>query len=156
MSRSLLLIFVAFAVSACANTYHPYTMKAKEVAALSTQPFTPDGLNESDRNAQTFNCPSASNVNPDYDWEFNGTGFFTVCPSRLNPADILVHGSTRTGGSGTVCVFPAQIAANGQVFAKPDVNKNDGSPWVQCLAPEVDGVHMSFPGISWNAAFIVD
>lgn len=154
MNRSLFILFVAMAVAGCGNTYRPNVIRAKEISALTAQAYTANGLNESDRNVQTFTCPSQANVVPDYDWEFNGTGFYTVCPSKLNLSDILVHGNSHLGGA--VCVFPVQIASNGAVFAKPDVNKADGSAWVQCATPDVDGIHLSFPGISWNAAFIVD
>jgi hypothetical protein len=153
MSRSLFLIVSAIALSACANTVKPNIVMGTQVAALTQQPFTAGGLNESDANAAAYNCPSSANVVPDYDWLFNGTGYYQVCPSKSNLSDILVHGTPPAAGP--VCIFPAEIASNGQVYAKPDVNKNDGSPWVQCITPGVDGVHASFPGISWNAAFIV-
>jgi len=154
MSRSLFLFFFAGAITACGNMVNHPQVTGTEVAALTVQPFTPDGLNESATNAAAYTCPGSPNVVPDYDWAFNGTGYYTVCPSKSNLSDILVHG-TPVAGTG-VCIFPAEIAANGQVFAKPDVTKADGSPWVQCVQPGADGVHASFPGINWNAAFIVD
>jgi hypothetical protein len=153
--RILSILAFGAALCACGNNPHmQLPVYSLQAAPLTAQPFTPDGLNESDQNALTYNCPSQANVVPDYDWDFNGTGYYTVCPSKNNLSDILVHGNAPI--QGPICVFPAQIASNGQVFAKPDVNKNDGSPWVQCLSPGNDGVHMSFTGISWNAAFIVD
>jgi hypothetical protein len=154
MSRTFFTIFLVFAATGCGNTFKHNQLKADQIKALTAQAFTPDGLNESERNALTFNCPAQPNVVPDYDREFNGTSFYTLCPSRNNLSDVLIHGNSRLGGA--VCVFPAQIASNGQVFAKPDVNKGDGSPWVQCVGADVDGIHLTFPGIAWNAAFIVD
>ena len=154
MSRSLFInIILACALTACSNMVKPHKITGPEIAALTAQPSTLNGLNESDQNAATYNCPASANVVPDYDWNFNSTGYFTVCPSKANLTDILVHGSAPVAGP--VCVFPAEIASNGQVFAKPDVNKADGSPWVQCLTPTADGIHATFPGISWNAVFIV-
>jgi hypothetical protein len=147
-------LFVALTLTACGNAYRTTPLHAKqEVAALATAPTTPDGLTESDRNALTYACPDKPNVVPDYDYDFTGTGYFTVCPSKSNLADILVHGSSHSGGA--ICVFPALIAANGQVFAKPDLDKA-GAPWAQCTAPDVDGIHLTFSQISYNAAFIVD
>jgi hypothetical protein len=157
MSRSFLLIFVTFvacALTACANTVHRSVVTGNENSALTAQPFMPDGLNESAADAAAFNCPDQPNVVPDYDWNFNGTGSFTVCPSNSNLSDVLVSGTSVVAGP--VCIFPAQITSSGTVVAEQNPNNANGTPWVQCVTPGDDGVHASFPGINWNAAFIVD
>jgi hypothetical protein len=151
---ALALIVAASLATGCGPFRNDALRVKQERSALLAQPFTPDGLTESEQNYLTYNCPGDPNVVPDYDWEFNGTGYYSVCPSKSNLADILVHGRTRLGGA--VCVFAAEVAANGQVFAKPNVAKQ-GEPWVQCANPSADGLKLSFgEGIYYNSVFIVD
>ncbi len=153
-SNILALVLCATAVTSCGPFRNDGFRVKTERNALVVEPLTPNGLEESYENSLKYTCPSAPNVVPDYDWEINGTGYFAVCPSKSNLADILIHGQSRLRGA--VCVFAAEIASNGQVFAKPNVAKA-GEPWVQCQLPGQDGLKLSFgEGVYYNAAFIVD
>lgn len=98
-----------------------------------------------------YACPDSPNVVPDYDQLHDGSGYFTVCPSRAQKSDVLVHGEIAAGSQ--VCIFPAQVIDDAHIYVKPDLQT--GLPWVQCTDVAETGIYGSFPGINWNAAFIV-
>jgi hypothetical protein len=108
-----------------------------------------------------FSCPDSANVVPDYDYELDGSGYYRVCHHRTNPADVKFTG--RTAATNVVCMFPAQYLDGQHIYAKPDVDGGTNAPWYKCQEIQTDasgttstGIRMTFPGISWNAAFIVE
>lgn len=98
-----------------------------------------------------YTCASHANVRPDYDYNRDGTGHYTVCPKTGAVAEVLVYGEIHHGSK--LCLFPAQVVDDSHIYLKPDAQS--GLPWVQCVAPSEAGAALSFADISWNAAFIV-
>ena len=98
-----------------------------------------------------YQCPQKDNVVPDYDYQFDGTGFFKVCVNPISNYLIKIHGSTPSGGA--ICVFPAQIVDSRHTFTKPD---NIGAPMFTCYEINKTGIVADFEKTNFNAAFIVD
>jgi len=101
----------------------------------------------------TFSCPYQFNITPDYDWELDGTGFYSACPSTKNQVDVLVRGET-ADPKGKVCVFPGEYVSESQFFLKPDLRT--GSFLYQCMSPGGAGGTVTFPATKYNALIIVD
>src|SRR5262249_30566162 len=97
-------------------------------------------------------CPQSANVIPDYDTNLNGTDLFTVCTSKQNNYDLLIHGTTES--SPTICIYPATYADATHIYYKPDVQT--GGPLVTCVAAQSGGDKVSFNGINYNYVFIVE
>lgn len=144
-----ILGLLAVATTGCGNILKPYVPRAPEGSygrsPASVRPSTGGS-------PQGYACPDSPNVVPDYDYERDGTGQFSVCHNRDSQADILVHGSISQGTS--ICIFPAQVIDDQHIYVKPDVQT--GLPWSQCVEVTDQGAYARFEGISWNAAFIVE
>jgi hypothetical protein len=151
---TLLIAFQAALVTGCGNLdasrYRaPSDSYGSVQASLDPLGTASSGL---DKN---FLCPSTANVVPDYDRDFDGSGFYRVCPSTISPYDVLIHG--RTHASDTICVIPAEYIDATHVYLKPLVQ--GGQPQVSCLNAAQSagaGVLATFPATRYNAVFIVE
>ena len=110
---------------------------------------------DSESNLSNYVCGSEANIKPDYDWNFNGTGFYTACPARANDTDILVHGRASSGtATETLCFFPAQYYSQTRVIWQPETPQAP-FPMVRCVANGATGAYFSFAGTHYNSGFIV-
>jgi hypothetical protein len=98
-----------------------------------------------------YECPSTPNVVPDYDWMRNGTGRFKVCSHTTDSSKLLVHGATAY--SATICIFPVNYVSDSEVFL---YEGSGGGILSACAAAGEGGVTAEFPGIVFNAVFIVE
>jgi hypothetical protein len=153
LARALALSAALITTSSCVNLHNGKVQVPMEI--YGSQPLL-GGVDDPE-----FSCPSSPNVVPDYDYDLDGSGYYNVCYHRTSQADIKFTG--RTASSNVVCVFPAEYVNATNIFVKPDVDAGTNAPWYQCreLTGSPDGatssgVRMSFPGIRWNAAFIVE
>lgn len=100
--------------------------------------------------AGTFACPSSPNVVPDYDWAFDGSGFYQVCPHLSSASSMLIAGDT--GASATVCAFPANYVSESELYTKPDAT---GGPQYKCFSVPQGGGQLTFEETNFNSVFIV-
>jgi hypothetical protein len=99
-----------------------------------------------------YRCVNEPNVLPDYDWDLDGSGRYTVCPSTKAFSDILIHGSTSYGNE--ICVFPAQYIDDSHIYTKPTLSGT--GPISACVQGTPNGAYASFQGVNYNAVFIVE
>ncbi len=105
---------------------------------------SPRGLNGD------YTCTGAKNVKPDYDWDFNGSGFYQVCGHKSDASKALLLPVVST--SGRVCVFPAQAYEGRKVYVKPGL---DTLPIVKCSEVSSAGLPLQFSNMTYNAVFVV-
>ena len=107
--------------------------------------YSVEGANED------YECPSTPNVVPDYDWMRNGTGRFKVCTHVSDTTKLLVHGATAY--SSTICIYPVNYVSDSEVFLYEGAG---GGILNKCAAAGDGGISAEFPGIVFNAVFIVE
>ncbi|HAR43178.1 MAG TPA: hypothetical protein DCS07_11220 [Bdellovibrionales bacterium] len=149
-SKILMISFAgtALLLGGCGNMSKP----GKIIAPAST--FSPGGIpgDLSAASSDEYVCPATPNVLADYDFEFNGSGTYTVCQSQ-NLENIEIHG--KTAQSNTICVFPIQYVNEQNIYWKPELAT--GRPLSSCITVNsTAGVYATFPGITFNAVFIVE
>jgi len=107
---------------------------------------------------ENYDCPSGSNIFPQFANSSDGSEYYQVCPSNQtgNVTDILVHG--KTVNTQMICIFPAQQGPSGNPTWIGDPNK--GGPLYQCAPTTEDGAFFTFATGQvqggFNAAFIVE
>lgn len=99
-----------------------------------------------------YRCPSNPNVIPDFDGKLDGTGQYSVCTHNSSKSQILIQPESYQNEK--LCIFPAQVIDSKHVYVKPDTQT--GGPWHQCIPHADSGIFADFPGIQYNAVFIVD
>lgn len=99
-----------------------------------------------------YNCPSSTNVAPDYDQEHDGSGYYKVCTSQTRISDILIRG--KTSQESTICVFPAHYVSTTQVYLQPD--PQTGAVWSICADVSAVAPIFTFENITYNSVFIVE
>ncbi|MBC7690507.1 MAG: hypothetical protein H7222_01950 [Methylotenera sp.] len=98
-----------------------------------------------------YSCPAAANVKPDYDWKFDGTGSFTVCPGKTSTYKIWIEGII--SGTEKVCVFPIQFVDATRFVWKLNAV---GKPMFNCdVTPSWSGTEVNFDLTQYNAVMIV-
>ncbi|MCM2278276.1 MAG: hypothetical protein NDJ89_09390 [Oligoflexia bacterium] len=148
LSRILFLVpLLTMLGSSCARFGKAYVPRASE-SSYSRSP----ALAFESESASEYACPSVSNVNPDYDRMLDGSGYFTVCPSNQDSSKLLIHG--QTAESERICIFPAQYIDSRHIYWKPELA--GGLPWTECALPTEQGAFAQFPGVNYNAVFIVE
>ncbi len=144
----ILAMLFGLATSGCGNPYaKPYRLKLESMELVGVDPDS--GAGDSD---PKYACPKESNVKPDWEWSLDGSGYYTVCPSRTVYADILVHGHTSL--SNRICIFPVEYVDDRNIFTKPDLAT--GGPMHVCVNTADRGVYATFAGVKYNGAFIVE
>jgi hypothetical protein len=98
-----------------------------------------------------YSCPLQANIQPDYDWELDGSGYYTACTHKSSSYSIKLHG--KTSGAGTICVFPAQYIDDEHIVLKQD---EIGAPMYRCMKTNTDGLIFTFDKTNFNALFIVE
>lgn len=156
-----LAVIVTAAFSGCGNNLQA------QVTTASAESYSPPdplqaGFNngidpitgDTEANVTNYACPVSANVTPNYDWQLNGTGYYTVCPARANSTDILIHGQPVDLGS-ILCIFPANAADPNDVSVARDATT--GLPLFQCVQITSTGAYASFASsVTYNSTFIVD
>jgi hypothetical protein len=145
---------------------HPQTLFLSSLALFLTGCGAPNGYRvtavpqstgytftgTSSDGSSDYRCPSSPNVMPNWDRAIDGSGRYTVCPSRTDFANILIHGKTSV--SNEICVFPAQYISETNIYTKPAA---DGTGAMNaCIQATQTGVYASFKEINYNAVFIVE
>ena len=147
---SLLLAASAMTLGGCGN----FSNSRRVIAPEST--YNPQGtVNEYSAalSDTSYDCPLYPNVTPDYDYDFDGSGHYTICKSRETQETVQIQG--RTSLSDTICVFPTQYVNEDNSFWKPD--PYNGGPLSTCTTVnDTEGVYLTFAGITFNAVFVVD
>ena len=157
----LVTAFLVMGAAGCGNNLQPTVQTALAETYEPTDPLQ-NGYNngvdpitgDTQTNVTNYACPTSKNVTPDYDWQMNGTGYYTVCPARANTAGILVHG-TPVDKSAIMCIFPAAASDPSTITVPRD--SSTGLPVFQCVQASSSGSYATFAStISYNAVFIVD
>ncbi len=143
-------VVAAAAVSLLSGCGRPYTPKApKSSLRVTSMPFTlDDGTDQG-----SFTCTATQTIQPEFDWELDGSGFYRACVSKSDSGDIILEGFTSK--SDTLCAFPAQFNDQSHVYT---VRDNSGLATVQCqyVTPGVKSrPEFKFTGI-FNGVFVVE
>jgi hypothetical protein len=141
---------LAVTATAC-GSFNEQRAKAPDGVYGSSTQLSQDPVPDAERN---FRCPDSPNAKPDYDRDFDGSGFYRVCPSLVSPYDVLIRGKTHS--SDTICVWPAEYINQGTVYLKPD--RPGGTPQVSCynIHDNPNGVLASFLATRYNSVFVVE
>jgi hypothetical protein len=140
---------LCLASSACGVTPQQYASKDSYNRGYSADM---SGLTDPSEQG-SFSCPVSANVTPHYDWNLDGTDFFTVCTSKDSAYDLIIHGKTHD--SSTVCVYPLQYYSSSQIVWKADAQ---GFPMVKCqeISGAGNGIAVTFDKTNFNALIIVE
>jgi hypothetical protein len=143
-SRSNAVVFTFFALTAfsCANgATTPYNQLTTSSSTESLAGGTTSPTVQGD-----YTCPLDPNVVAVNDPNLDGTDEYKVCKDTSAPSQILIHGETET--SDQICVIPALSTATGVVAYT--------SQTIQCPMIVAGGVNVSYPGLTYNAVYIVE
>jgi hypothetical protein len=139
-SNVAVLTFLALTAFSCANgastKFNSVTSSTETLAGGTTSP-TIEG---------SYTCPLDPNVQAVDDPNLDGTDEYKVCKDISAPSQILIHGETEVANQ--VCVIPAESTSTGVV---PFTNLT-----IQCPMVTSGGIYISYPGITFNAVYIVE
>lgn len=102
-----------------------------------------------------YECPAddKANILPDYDRHLNGSGYYTVCKSRVTTEKIRLHGKTADPRK-MICVFPVAVYDDNRRVIKWDMT---GKPWSKCgTLPDEQSIVVGFELTTYNAVFVVN
>jgi len=162
---SAFLAMTAMAIFSSCGNYGKSTRKlAQEDGSYNlhgTEAFTSDGKYMSVENRMgKYDCPFEANVSPSYNYDVNGSRHYKVCTPLADKSvfKVLLHGRPSYGDN--VCVFPIQESNPADVRGRIDPSTKKAV--VRCFStakyhrtPD-EGVELSFDGVIFNAALIVD
>jgi hypothetical protein len=154
LTRALSFVALAAALGACGSISGDGSSRfAPSSSTQSVIRLDKQAIFSTTTTVGDFICPKAFNTAPDYDYDLDGSKFYRICKHKSSANDVLVWG--KTSKDKQVCVFPVEYVDRDHLYAKPDTST--GLPLVTCADNnEVSGLAMRFPGITFNALFIVE
>lgn len=141
-SNVVLFTLLALTTFSCANG--PSAQYNKLSSSSSSQTLA--GGTTSPTIEGDYTCPLDPNVQAVNDPNLNGTDEFKVCKDASAPSQILIHGETQVANQ--VCVIPAYNSPTGVVAYTQET--------IQCPMVSSGGIYVSYPGITFNAVYIVE
>ncbi|NDD93004.1 hypothetical protein EBZ37_13095 [bacterium] len=106
----------------------------------------------SDESQNSSSCRYNEVIQPDSDTWVDGTGYYSVCANESASSEISVYG-TAPEGAKQYCVFPAKVNQNDAIF--PLIPAGSSIPLMKCGSKAAGTQVFSFPGVSFNALFVV-
>ena len=152
-------------LTGCVNFNQPHAYKAVNVNAMSSMSVS---VSSGSGTNAAYSCPVQSNVVPNYDWNLNGTDFFTACIKKDSSKDYWIYGHSNNNTK--VCVIPVSDQQGSQSstpttvagilpYNDPSVTAVSGAPWQvvlnHCAQAGDLGFEANFGNMAYNGFFIV-
>jgi len=138
---ALTLVFSAL-LSACGNYPGNPNIRKAPLGSNSSGSFL---TNSTAQGA----CTETANILPENDVTFDGRDHFIACSKTT--AKFRIWGES-SSGSQQLCMFPAQMYENGQIWIKKDPQ---GNPLSLCGAVDAEnGTDFNFEYTNYNAIFV--
>lgn len=154
------LVVLVFSLTGCINQ-NPKSSDRWIKSSVDSASYKAVASGPSSEKAYT--CSAEPNVIPNYDWDFDGTGFYTVCRSKTKLEELKVYGLA--ANSKSICMFPIVYGFGNQadsisIYRDPKkVSTVDPASDVfdYCFEAKEDGaVIQGFGTLSYNAVFVVE
>jgi hypothetical protein len=140
--QTLLTVALALAGSACANYPGNPNLRKAPAGSNSTGSYLTSG-------SGSGSCASTPNITPEHETSYDGRDHYTAC--AVSDAKFRISGES-SSGSQSLCMFPAQVYENGQVWIKKDTR---GNPLSLCATVDAEnGTDFSFEHTNYNAIFV--
>lgn len=147
-------VALALMASGCGNTIvAPERVKATQTTSTATSSGQGSLFSGNDCVGGAYTCPEKSNVNPNYDFQRDGSGFYTVAYHKEDGTKLHVRGEAHY--SNGICIYP-MMSNNGRI--EPWYDNTSGAAYSQCVRVNDDkGVFVTLPGgIEPNYLIIVE
>ncbi|MDR3607028.1 MAG: hypothetical protein P4M08_06575 [Oligoflexia bacterium] len=139
----MIFAFAAALLSSCANNAGGGATENVALGANSTGYYNNNIQADGSTIENGYDCAEKPNVMPGATSDAIFTDEWTVCTNTQNTSDIEIQGR---GSETQVCIFPVNVL-NGIASAMTSY---------KCVAPQNQTAYASFPGITYNAAYIVE
>lgn len=121
-------------------------------AANKTKPFNSStNFISNQTSVLSGNCTGKNNILPVSERYYDGSGSFEACAQPSDHYSAILHGKTHNSDS--ICVFPAQTDASGNIKLLKDAT---GNLQFQCIKISVSNPSVKFDAAIFNTFLIVE